>query len=168
MKKESKTTKFAIIVLALTMIAMILVSGTYAKYVASTSASDTAKVATWLVKVNNQDITLANASTKTLNIDLFGTIKDSDGNTETDVTASADGAQRIIAPGTQGEFSLTVANESQVTAKYTINLTLSETSIPLEFSKDGKNWTSDIASLGVSDAQTLAKQTGTSTPLNIK
>ena len=45
MKKDNRTVKFAIIVLALTMIALILVAGTYAKYTSSGSGTDSVKVA---------------------------------------------------------------------------------------------------------------------------
>ena len=137
MKKDNRTVKFAIIVLALTMIALILVAGTYAKYTSSGSGTDSVKVAKWSFKVGDKDITTA---TESFTFDLFKTIKDSDGNAnETDVKAG-----KIIAPGTSGEFSFDVENTSEVNAKYSLSYTVTnDGNIPVEFSVDDGPWVSD-------------------------
>ena len=51
-KNENKTSKFVCIVLLLCVIAMILVAGTYAKYVSSAKGTATATVAGWDITVN--------------------------------------------------------------------------------------------------------------------
>lgn len=146
MKKDNRTVKFAIIVLALTMIALILVAGTYAKYTSTGNGSDSVKVAKWSFKVGDKDITTAEES---FTFDLFKTIKDSDGNAnETDVKAG-----KIIAPGTSGEFSLDIKNESEVNAKYSLKYTVTNSNnIPVEFSIDnGTSWVSALSSKDVTD-----------------
>lgn len=145
MKKDNRTVKFAIIVLALTMIALILVAGTYAKYTSTGNGSDSVKVAKWSFKVGDKDITTA---TESFTFDLFKTIKDSDGNAnETDVKAG-----KIIAPGTSGEFSFDVENTSEVNAKYSLSYTVSnDGNIPVEFSVDGGPWVSALDSKNVTD-----------------
>ena len=78
--KENKLAKFMALVLLITLLAVILVSGTYAKYTTSASGTDTATVAKWSIKFGSEDI--AKSQTKTLSIDLFSTITNTDGTTE--------------------------------------------------------------------------------------
>ena len=156
MKKENnRVIKFAILILALTMIALILVSGTYAKYTSSNTAEDTARVAKWQIELNGENI-------KTSEIDLFSTVLDSNNSdTESDIVTT----ETLIAPGTSGKFNLQIANKSEVTAKYGIDFTLTNTAnIPVEFSVDGgENWTKELADIAMSDATKLVAKTGTST-----
>ena len=54
--------------------------------------------------------------------DLFNTVKDSDGNAETEIKTT-DGT--IIAPGTSGSFEINFENKSEVSASahlYSLNL----------------------------------------------
>lgn len=144
MKKNNKVYKFAALVLLLTMVTLILVSGTYSKYTSSIEGSDNVKVAKWSVLVNNTDI--ASATTQELTFNLFDTINDTlDHNDEADV------ADNLIAPGVEGEFGIEIVNQSEVTAKYAIDYTLTNTSnIPIEFSVDnGTTWKSAANDLDV-------------------
>ena len=133
MKRDNKLVKFTTFVLLITILAIVLVSGTYAKYTSQVSGESTATVAKWSIKVNGSELAVAQP---TITFNLFETIKDTDGATEDDVTES------LIAPGTSGSFNLTVKNESEVTAKYAISFEVSESDIPLQFSIDGgQTWT---------------------------
>lgn len=137
MKKENNLVKFIMFVLLITIVAIVLVAGTYAKYTSKVSGESTATVAKWSIKVNNNELAVGNS---TVTFNLFETINDT-GNTaqETDVKAG------LIAPGTAGSFNLKVKNESEVTAKYSIDFVLTNTSnIPIEFSTDGTTWTNSI------------------------
>ena len=138
MKKDNKLAKLTALVLLVTLAALILVSSTYAKYTSSANVSDTATVAKWSIKVSDKDITKKEAIT----FDLFKTIND------TNVKSG-----KIIAPGTSGNFEMSVENASEVTAKYSINYTIDNTkNIPLEFSLTGTDgWTSDITTLSTTD-----------------
>ena len=159
-KDENKTTRFAIIVLALTMIVLILVSGTYAKYTASAEITGNARVAIWKVTVGGKDIT----KNETIDIKLFDTIYDAENSATGAVATAAENevvtsssATKIIAPGTSGKFQIDVENLSEVDALYTWNFTVDNTNnIPLEF-KAGESgtWSSNINSLNVTE--TLAK-----------
>jgi hypothetical protein len=93
---------------------------------------------------------------------LFETILDTDGSSEDDITP-ADGT--IIAPGTKGSFDIILKNDSEVTAKYAIDYTVTNTAnIPVEFSVDnGATWTKDLSDVTASDATELAASTGTTT-----
>ena len=139
--KNNRTTRLIIFILALTMITIMIVSGTYAKYTSSAKGSDTATVAKWSIELGGAEI--ATGSEKTIAIDLFSTIKDSDSTTETDVAGT-----KKIAPGTRGEFDIAIQNKSEVTAEYklTSTVTKSDDTLPIEFSTDGgTTWSSTLA-----------------------
>jgi len=122
------------------------VSGTYARYTSTFEGASTARVAKWAFSINENDVTANNNFT----FDLFKTINDTDGKDETDV-AKGNG-ENIIAPGTQGEFEIVLANASEVNAKYSINYTVGNiNNIPVEFSLDGNTWVSDMTQLNVTD-----------------
>lgn len=156
---KNKTMKMILITLLIAMIALVLVSGTYAKYTSSASGSDTARVAKWSFTVGGTDIVAEN----TFTFDLFKTIKDTDGKTETDVVSA--NADKVIAPGTSGSFDLVLENKSETSAKYGITYTVTNTaSIPVQFSVNGKDWTDNLANVVESDTDTkLAANNGTKT-----
>ncbi|MDO4282631.1 MAG: hypothetical protein Q4D02_03265 [Clostridia bacterium] len=123
--KKNKTMRLVSITLLFAMIALVLVSGTYAKYTSSFSGTDTAIVAKW-------DVSDGNAFDS---FDLFTTVKDSDGTSvEDDVKTDR------IAPGTSGAFTVELTNNSEVTADYVITVAQTNLDIPIEYSIDGVNW----------------------------
>lgn len=129
--KNNKLAKFMALVLLVTLLAVILVSGTYAKYTTAVSAKDTATVARWNITLNGEDI--SKWTQKTLKLGLFDTINDTDFTSEeSDVTAGK------IAPGTTGQFEIAkLINNSDVNAQYKITYSIdNNNNIPLEFSKD--------------------------------
>ncbi len=156
---KNKTMKMILITLLIAMIALVLVSGTYAKYTSSASGSDTARVAKWSFNVGENDI----VAKDTFTFDLFKTITDTDGKTETDVVSA--NADKVIAPGTSGSFDLVLENKSETSAKYGITYTVTNTaSIPVQFSVNGKDWTDNLANVVESDTDTkLAANNGTKT-----
>lgn len=159
--KNNKTVKFMALVLFVTILAIILVSGTYAKYTTSATGSDTATVAKWSIKLGNEDI--AKSTEKTFTIDLFSTITNTDGSEEKNVKKT-DGS--LIAPGTMGSFTLlSLKNESEVNAKYNVTYTLAnESGVPLEFTTnkdDESSWKSDFTAISVSNEALATDATAT-------
>ena len=155
--EKNKTMKMISITLLIVMIALILVSGTYAKYTSSATGSDSARVAKWAFNVGGADI-----ASNTFKFDLFKTIKDSDGNEENDVV-SANG-DKVIAPGTSGSFDISLENKSEVSAKYGIKFTVTNTkSIPIQFSTDGNTWTDSLTNIAADDTKTKLAPNGTKT-----
>ena len=145
-KNDNRLVKFTAFVLLLTIIAVSLVSGTFAKYTSKANGSDTATVAKWSFNVTDSAGTttdVAGTEVKTLTFDIFSTLAN-----ETNV-AKTDGT--LIAPGTTGSFKFDVENASQVTAKYKVDYTIvNEKNVPLEFTTtpdDEDSWSSDIASI---------------------
>ena len=157
--EKNKTMKMILITLLIAMITLVLVSGTYAKYTSSASGSDTVRVAKWSFNVGENDI----VAKDTFTFDLFKTITDTDGKTETDVVSA--NADKVIAPGTSGSFDLVLENKSETSAKYGITYTVTNTaSIPVQFSVNGKDWTDNLANVVESDTDTkLAANNGTKT-----
>ena len=143
---KNKLQRFMILVIALTVVSLMLVSGTYAKYTTSATGSDTATVAKWSIKVNDTEMAISPTPTVTFN--LFSTIKEADGTSTEEHVATG----KKIAPGTGGSFALAVENASEVTAEYSINLAVTNAGgVPIEFSTDGTTWksTADVGDLSV-------------------
>ena len=114
--KNYNSIKIFAILLLLVMLVLMLIVGTYAKYTTEIEDSDSAVVAKWAWQINDADVSKNDTEFR---FNLFDTINDTDGNTETDVKSTK------IAPGTKGEFEIKVENLSEVNAYY--NLTLKET-----------------------------------------
>ena len=142
--KKSTFMRTAGIMLVLCLILSCTVFGTMAKYTSDIEGTDTAVVASWKINVGTQDITTV---TDPLTFNLFSTIKDFDGSAEDDVTGT-----KTVAPGTSGSFDLEIENASQVTARYTVELTESTpNTIPLQYSVDGTNWVDSVAELTMTE-----------------
>lgn len=153
--KNNKLAKFMALVLLVTLLAVILVSGTYAKYTTAVSAKDTATVARWNITLNGEDI--SKGTQKTFKLGLFDTINDTDFTSEeSDVTAGK------IAPGTTGKFEIAkLINNSDVNAQYKITYSIdNNNNIPLEFSKDqnaaDSEW-KNLSEFSMNDFVALAK-----------
>lgn len=144
--KDNNLTKAIIFILLISMIAMILVSGTYAKYTSSAKGTATATVAKWAFNVGDTDI----ATSETVTFDLFSTVKDEDGSVEEDVAAG------VVAPGTSGEFTLKLQNTSDVEAQYAIDYTVTNANnVPIQYSVNGGEWSPDLADVVAGDATIL-------------
>lgn len=128
--KKNMIMRFASVLLVATLISACAISGTFAKYTSSQTASDTATVAKWSFNVGDKNI-----ANETFAFDLFT------------------GEDAIIAPGSSGSFAINLTNTSEVNAKYTIVLEETNVSnIPLQYSVDGTTWKDSIAELtGLAD-----------------
>ncbi len=142
------------------MATMCFVGGTFAKYVSSTSGSDSVRVASFNVQFDGERIT---SESFVHEFNLFDTIKDTDGEEEGDV---AEG--RIIAPGTSGAFDFAVKSESEVTVAYVITIQETEAGVPLQWSVDGEEWVDSIAALNLTLSDTIAIGDTTEKPIAIQ
>ena len=112
-------------------------------------------------QINDTDVSKSDTE---FSFNLFDTIKDTDGNNETDVKTTK------IAPGTKGGFEIKVENLSEVNANY--NLTLKETKgqdisdAKIEYSIIGTDkatdWTTDINTFNLTNTL-LDMETGSNT-----
>lgn len=146
MKKKNHTMRIAAGVMTAALLSTCAISSTFAKYTSESTGTATARVAKW-------DILFGDETTmsETFTFDLYSTLYDpTANNAETDVKTGDDA---IIAPGTQGSFVVKIANQSEVTAEYIIEFSVTNTeNIPLKFSMDGStNWATDITTLNITD-----------------
>lgn len=161
--RKNKMMRAASGLLVATLLTTSVISGTFAKYTSSASGSDSARVAKWSFNVGETDI----VDNDTITFNLFDTVKEADITKNEEHLQLTDGT--IIAPGTGGSFAIVLTNKSEVTAKYAIDFTEINTSnpvIPIEYSIDNKNWTSDINTLDITadDTKTaLTYKNGTDT-----
>lgn len=144
--KKNRMMRLASILLVCVLLTTSVISGTFAKYTSSATATDTARVAKWDIKLNDTQMQYTN----TFTFDLFSTVIDTkDGNTETDIS-TADGS--IIAPGTKGQMSFELKNFSEVVAEYVVDYKITNNeNIPVVFSLTGADgtWKSNIDELDV-------------------
>ena len=98
--KKNYVMRFAAVLLVLVLLSTCVVSGTFAKYVTTDTATDTARVAKWGVTVN---VEASNAA-----------VLDTDGGAlETEIITNTG---ELLAPGTKGTFAtVTVDGEPEVT-----------------------------------------------------
>ena len=160
-KKNYNSIKIFAILLLIVMLVLMLIVGTYAKYTTELEGSDSAVVAKWAWQINDADVSKSDTE---FSFNLFDTIKDTDGNNETDVKSTK------IAPGTKGAFEIKVENLSEVNANY--NLTLKETKgqdvsdAKIEYSITGTDeatdWTTDINTFNLTNTL-LDMETGSKT-----
>jgi len=127
--RTNKMVKVTLVLLLAAILTSGAVSGTFAKYASESTGSDTARVAKWDVKLNGA------AWSDTVNFNLFSYT-----DTNVDVNGVNDDA-KVIAPGTEGSFSFTIKNDSEVTAKYSIELTeTNANNIPIEYKVGDGEW----------------------------
>ena len=160
-KKNYNSIKIFAILLLLVMLVLMLIVGTYAKYTTEIEGSDSSVVAKWAWQINDTDVSKSDTE---FSFNLLDTIKDTDGNNETDVKTTK------IAPGTKGGFEIKVENLSEVNANY--NLTLKETKgqdisdAKIEYSIIGTDkatdWTTDINTFNLTNTL-LDMETGSNT-----
>lgn len=174
--KNKSLTKLTALVLLLTMIALVIISGTFAKYTSQFDGVGTAIVANWDVTVEDLE---GNAYSESTKINLFDATKvyDLKGITGTDVTALNvtddedvyNGTDKaIVAPGTWGKvgFVVKVGPTTDVTVKYSVDITKLDTTLPLQFSTNGKDWVTvdDIKTELGKEAKVFSLGTGTVQP----
>ena len=156
--KNNKMMRIAAVILMMTLLTTCAISGTFAKYTASASGEDTARVAKWDITYNSGNLE------DTITFGLFDTAKIGDTKTsaadDTNVKNAANASDAaIIAPGTTGSFTFTISNKSEVTAQYKIDYTVTNSGIPIEYSVDnGLTWTTDLADVEFTN---LTIETGT-------
>jgi len=126
---KNKTLRLGLVALLLVAITMSIISGTLAKYVDLFSASDSARVAKF-------DYTVAGLDKDNQTIEIFETVEDSG-------IVHHNDSSKLIAPGTNGSFNVTLTNKSEVLikAKYTFTENNNE-NIPVVYEYDSKYYSS--------------------------
>ncbi len=122
LEKESNAMKkrYLIVVLAvLCLVSSCFVGSTFAKYTSTVEGTNTATIATWVIKQDSNNLFEDGAK---ITFDLDETVTEvNDANADAEVKANT------MAPGTQGSFAINLKNESDVTADYSIDVDLPDT-----------------------------------------
>ena len=100
--KKNKMMRLASAMMVLTLMSTSVISGTFAKYVTSDSATDTARVAKWGVEVTASGTLFAETYKKTVNTP-------GDGNASVSVKSNGAAGDNVVAPGTQNDEGITFA-----------------------------------------------------------
>ncbi len=161
MMKKHIVLRASLFLIVLLLVTTCIISGTYAKYVSTDIVTSTANIAKWSFKVEDTDI----SKNTTFSFKLFDTVSYSDTKNLTPHMINND----LIAPGTEGFFELDLNNTSDVpadcvlTLNYVFNdLPAGVSSIPLEFSFDGTNYSATPEAATVS-----AIPSGTTKKVNV-
>lgn len=128
--KKNKIFTLGLAIAFVFVLSLTLVSGTFAKYTSTVTGKDSAAVAKWAFQYGNNEGALTDidlVSTKEISFNLFDTILDTNGDTETDVAANK------IAPGTKGSFQFVVNNTSEVNATFDLTLELTGAQVPFQY-----------------------------------
>lgn len=128
--KKNKIFTLGLAIAFVFVLSLTLVSGTFAKYTSTVTGKDSAAVAKWAFQYGNNEGALTDidlVSTKEISFNLFDTILDTNGDTETDVAANK------IAPGTKGSFQFVVKNVSEVNATFDLTLELTGAQVPFQY-----------------------------------
>ena len=136
--------KFRILAILLVMClaSSCFVGGTFAKYTSEATGSDNAQIAKWYVTVGDADLGADN----TFTMDLFAnSIIDTN-----DSAAEQDVATQMIAPGTKGQISFAIVNNSDVNLTYVVNFTSTEdVDTNIQFSLDNADWKDTLNELDI-------------------
>lgn len=149
--KRNRMMRIASFLLLAVLATTCAISGTFAKYTSGFEASSSARVAKWDVKLGGTagDATLD----KVFTFDLFDTVYDTvDAGEDGVADDETDVADDRIAPGTWGSVSLTLTNDSEVNATYTVAFTQTGVAVPLQFSTTKDGTYTDISAFNASGA----------------
>ncbi len=140
MNKKFLVSLVATMAVVVALVSVGAVSGTFAKYTSSKTATSSATVAKWAFKVNDKNI-----AKEDFTWNLFGT-------------------DAKIAPGSSGSLAISLENTSEVAAQYAIDFSITNaSSVPLQFSVDNSTWKSSIDDIDVSATDIAVSGTATVT-----
>ena len=112
--KKNKMMRIASVLLIVTILSAVAISGTFAKYITEAQGNDSARVAQWGIQIN----TSANG--------LFQTSYTSQNGKTVEAAATA-ATRQVVAPGTSGQgFTADITGTTEVMTKLYIDLSASE------------------------------------------
>ena len=164
--KKNWVLRLGLLAMVLTLVTMPMVSSTYAKYVTAATGSDSARVAKWGVKFT-ADATGFFAPAYEEGVDASSVestwidVNDSLDYTGISVNALTDTG--VVAPGTTGSFTYTIAGRPEVKLALTLGATITRTGWTVVTANDYDpiNWTvtnpdGDFLSYTAADGETAA------------
>lgn len=152
--KKNLFFKLGLFCAALVLVATCFITNAWAKYTKTVSATDTATVAKFAVDFKNGQSKIENDQT----VDIFTTQlsnikKDGENNTVE--------GKKLIAPGSNGSFTVVITNESEVSIKATVACKLDNPDVPLVFCVDNKDGDYKSANQAFTDINVTLDVNGT-------
>ena len=118
--KKNKMMRLASFLLVCVLLTTSVISGTFAKYITSDSASDTARVAKWGVEITaDKDIFLSQYETHDEEEDGFG--YDETFSVKTASTEEDAEDDHLVAPGTNGAFTFSITGAPEVAVNVAVS-----------------------------------------------
>ena len=136
MTLNKKTFRIAGLLLILCLISAAILSGTFAKYTSTFAGEDTALVAKWDLEMKAGGKEFSVSPDSVADLDLFEHAYNKN-------IVAGTGYDKIIAPGVDGKFVLSMTNNSDVAADIVFDITKTDDSanVPMEYSvDDGASW----------------------------
>ena len=131
--KKNLFFKLGLFCAALVLVATCFITNAWAKYTKTVTATDTATVAKFVVDFKNGADKIEDAQP----IDIFTTQLE---HIKKDGTNNTVEGKKLIAPGSNGSFHVTITNNSEVSIKATVACELTNASnVPLVFCVDDKD-----------------------------
>lgn len=137
--KKNLWFKLGLFCAALVLVATCFITGAWAKYTKTVTATDSARVAKFAFEVKADEVEM---TTTTQTIDIFGTTLDHIKQVSATDKSNKVGADKIIAPGSHGDFKISLANNGEVALKFEAKCTEEKNAdnIPLAFSINGTDY----------------------------
>ena len=137
--KKNKMMRLASVLTVLTLLSTSVISGTFAKYITSDTAGDSATVAKWGVKVE-----IENNANDATDLDLFKQSynTDEDGQNAYTGAVSVSGDTNRVAPGTTGSVNFKITGQPEVAVRVSVEFDVTNT-IMLEadsYTLDAGSW----------------------------
>lgn len=153
---KNRSMRIAVLVLALALITCCFVGTTFAKYTSLATGTASVTIAKWDVQVGGVGL---HTYTNNVPFTLFDTIKDT--NPADTEGGDDDVFEGRIAPGTKGEFALSVQNNSEVNATISVVITADpgNANVPIAWTLNG-NACDDFDDLNADIATALASAGG--------
>lgn len=151
--RKSKSMRMASGLLVVTMLSTCMISGTFARYTTSDSASDTARVAKWgVTAVVSGDLFGADY------VDVAGGDKISATYTGSVDSAKPAGPEKIVAPGTNSDEGVTIkiSGTPEVANRVEFESTSDNKDIYLKANESGKQYGIMVAVTGITDDNFVA------------
>ena len=142
--KKNLWFKLGLFCTALVLVATCFITSAWAKYTKTVSATDSARVAKFVVDMKQGGETITDGQT----IDIFTTKLD---NIYVDENGNNVNGDKLIAPGSHGSFKITVENTSEVAVSLEITGSLSNTEVPLVFSTTEEGTYTSLDQLTISE-----------------
>lgn len=139
MSKCQKKQNIKLVLIIFIIISCVITQKTYSRYAYNKNGNNNVDIAKWNISINDN----LNVNNDVIEFNLFDTVNT---NLKSD--------EKLIAPGSNGKFTLEIKNNSEVIVEYILKLTETNNhDIPIEYSLTGldDSWVEDIKEININN-----------------